>query len=129
MVKKSNSELRFCCDFRPLNAVTVKYAFPLPRIDESLSRLGKVKTYTIIELACAFCAIAVRKTDRQKTAVHVNLVYLIGAEFLLAYTTLRPPSRRALQKIVDRGSSVVMAYIDNIVIATGTIEDHMERFR
>ena len=36
MVKKKNGELRFCCDFRPLNAVTIKDAYPLPRIDESL---------------------------------------------------------------------------------------------
>ena len=33
MVKKKTGELRFCCDFRPLNDVTVKDAFPLPRID------------------------------------------------------------------------------------------------
>ena len=38
MVKKKSGELRFCCDFRPLNNVTVKDAFPLLRIDESLSR-------------------------------------------------------------------------------------------
>ena len=41
MVKKKNGELRFCCDFRHLNEVTVKDAYPLPRIDESLARLGK----------------------------------------------------------------------------------------
>ena len=49
MVKKKNGELRFCCDFRPLNAVTIKDAYPLPRIDESLSRLGKAKIYTSID--------------------------------------------------------------------------------
>ena len=38
MVKKKNGELRLCCDFRPLNAVTIKDAYPLPRIDENLSR-------------------------------------------------------------------------------------------
>ena len=44
MVKKKNGELRFCCDFCPLNEVTVKDAYPLPRIDESLARLGKAKS-------------------------------------------------------------------------------------
>ena len=51
MVKKKNGELRFCCDFRPLNEVTTKDAYPLPRIDESLARLGKAKIYTSIDLA------------------------------------------------------------------------------
>ena len=32
MVKKKIGELRFCCDFRPLNAVTIKVTYPLPRI-------------------------------------------------------------------------------------------------
>ena len=41
MVKKKDGEMRFCCDFRPLNDSTIKDAYPLPRIDESLSRLGK----------------------------------------------------------------------------------------
>ena len=46
MVKKKSGELRFCCDFRPLNDVTVKDAFPLPRIDESLSRIGNAQALT-----------------------------------------------------------------------------------
>ena len=73
MVKKKNGELRFCCDFRPLNAVTIKDAYPLPRIDESLSRLGKAKIYTNIDLAWAFWQIPVRKADRQKTAFACEL--------------------------------------------------------
>ena len=73
MVKKKNGELRFCCDFRPLNAVSIKDAYPLPRIDESLSRLGKAKIYTTIDLAWAFWQIPVRKADRQKTAFACEL--------------------------------------------------------
>ena len=73
MVKKKNGELCFCCDFRPLNAVTIKDAYPLPRIDESLSRLGKAKIYPSIDLAWAFWQIPVRKADRQKTAFSCEL--------------------------------------------------------
>ena len=54
MVKKKSGALRFCCDFRPLNEVTIKDAYPLPRIDESLARLGNAKIYTSIDLAWAF---------------------------------------------------------------------------
>ena len=44
MVKRKTGEILFCCDYRPLNDVTVKDAFPLPRIDGSLSRFGNAKT-------------------------------------------------------------------------------------
>ena len=35
--KKKGDQLRFCCDFRYLNSVTVKDAYPTPRINQSLS--------------------------------------------------------------------------------------------
>ena len=38
MAKKKADQLRFCCDFRYLNSVTVQKAYPLPRIDESFSK-------------------------------------------------------------------------------------------
>ena len=44
MAKKKRGQLRFCCDFRYLNAVTIKDAYPIPRIDESLSKLGDAKS-------------------------------------------------------------------------------------
>ena len=133
MVKKKNGELRFCCDFRPLNEVTVKDAYPLPRIDESLARLGKTKIYTIIDLAWAFWQIPVRKADRQKTAFacELGLIEWRHMPFGMcnAPATFHRAIACALRKIVNREGSMVMAYIDDIVIATETVEDHMARLR
>ena len=39
MAKKKGDQLRFCCDFRYLNSVMVKDAYPIPRIDENRVRL------------------------------------------------------------------------------------------
>ena len=39
MVRKKDGSLRFCVDFRQLNATTVKDAHPLPRIDDLLDAL------------------------------------------------------------------------------------------
>ena len=133
MVKKISGELRFCCDFRPLNEVTIKDAYPLPRIDESLARLGNAKIYTTIDLAWAFWQIPLRKADRHKTAFacELGLFEWRRMPFGLcnASATFQRAIARALQKIVNRKGSMVMAYIDDIVIATETVEDHMERLR
>ena len=40
MAKKKGDQIRFCCDFRYLNSNIVKDAYPIPRIDESLSKLA-----------------------------------------------------------------------------------------
>ena len=71
MVKKKTGELRFCCDFRPLNDVTVKDAILLPRIDESLSRIGNAKIFTSIDFAWALRQIPLKKCDRRRTAEEV----------------------------------------------------------
>ena len=133
MVKKKTGELRFCCDFRPLNDVTVKDAFPLPRIDESLSRIGNAKIFTSIDLAWAFWQIPLKKRDRRKTAFacELGLFEWRRMPFGLcnASATFQRSITRALQRIQQRHGSVVMAYIDDIVIATETIEDHIVRIK
>ena len=133
MVKKKSGELRFCCDFRPLNEVTIKDAYPLPRIDESLARLGNAKIYTSIDLVWAFWQIPLRKADRHKTAFacELGLFEWRRMPFGLcnASATFQRAIARALQKIVNRKGSMVMAYVDDIVIATETVEDHMARLR
>ena len=49
MAKKKGDQLRFCCDFRYLNSVTEKDAYPIPRIYESLSKLGYAKFFTTLD--------------------------------------------------------------------------------
>jgi len=40
-VKKKDQSLRMCVDYRPLNAVTIKNQYPLPRIDILFDQLSK----------------------------------------------------------------------------------------
>ena len=50
MAKKKGDQLRFCGDVRYLNSVSVNDAFPVPRQDESLSKLGDSKHFTTLDL-------------------------------------------------------------------------------
>ena len=60
MVKKKGGQLRFYCDFCYLNAVTIKDAYPIPLIDESLSKLGDAKFFTTLDLGSAFWQVPLR---------------------------------------------------------------------
>ena len=133
MVKKKSSEVCFCCDFRPLNYVTVKNAFPLPRIDENLSRIGNAKSFTSIDLAWAFWHIPLKKRDRWKTAFSCELGLFVWRRMPFglcnASATLHRLINRAKKKYQQRHGSIVMVYIDDIVISTETIENPLMRVR
>ena len=73
MAKKKGGQLGFCCDFRYLNAVTIKDAYPIPRKDESLSKLGDAKFLTTLNLGSAFWKFPLRKKDREKTGFACEL--------------------------------------------------------
>jgi hypothetical protein len=49
-VKKKDESLRLCVDYRPLNAVTVKNKYPLPRIDTLFDQLARTKVFSKIDL-------------------------------------------------------------------------------
>ena len=69
MAKKKGDQLRF----RYLNSVTVKDAYPIPRIDESLSKLSDAKFFTTLDIGSAFWQVPLRKQDRDKTGFACEL--------------------------------------------------------
>ena len=73
MAKKKGGQLRFCWDFRYLNSFTVKDAYPIPRFDESLSKLGDANFFTTLDLGSAFWPVPLRKQDRDKTGFACEL--------------------------------------------------------
>ena len=50
MVKKKDGSLRMCIDYRRLNAVTEVEAYPMPRVDELIDRLGKARFISTLDL-------------------------------------------------------------------------------
>ena len=131
MATKKGDQLRFCCDFRYLNSVTVKDAYPIPGIDESLSKLGDAKFFTFPDLGSAFWQVPLRKQDKDKTGTACELVLFqrkrIPFGVCIATATFQRLMPQALTSITKKYGKLVMCYVDDVMIATTTLNDHIER--
>jgi hypothetical protein len=66
-VKKKDGSLRMCVDYRPLNAVTIKNKYLLPRIDVLFDQLAGAQVFSKIDLRSGYHQIKIRASDVPKT--------------------------------------------------------------
>ena len=122
MAKKN----RFCCDFLYLNAVTIKDAYPIPRIGESLFKLGVAKFFTTLDLSSAFWEVPLRKKDREKTAFacELGLYQWKRMPFGLcnAMATFQRMMAQALNRVTKKYGNLVMCYVDGVVVVDVGVE-------
>ena len=72
LVTKKDKTKRFCIDYRKLNSATVKDAYPLPRIDDTLDTLSGSKWVSCLDLTSSYWQIKAAQEDRPKTAFSIG---------------------------------------------------------
>ncbi|MCP4195076.1 MAG: hypothetical protein GY768_31130, partial [Planctomycetaceae bacterium] len=131
MVGKKDGDLRMCVDYRKLNDVTIKDRYPLPHIKDTLDSIGNARYFSTFDMGRAFHQIPIRECDRPKTAFVVP-----GGLFQWKYMPFglcNAPSSfqrlmaNVLAPISKKYGNMVLCYIDDILIATRTIEEHLDR--
>ena len=65
---KKDGSLRLCVDYRKLNAVSTNDAYPMPRIDDMIDRLGKARYFTVLDLTRGYWQVPVTPSACPKTA-------------------------------------------------------------
>jgi hypothetical protein len=68
LVRKKNGKIRPCVDYRKLNEVTQKDAYPIPRMQECLDCLAGAVTFSTLDMTSGYNQVPVARGDRAKTA-------------------------------------------------------------
>ena len=128
LTRKADGSYRFCVDFRELNRITVKDAFPMPTADEIFSQLYQAKVISLIDLRSGYWQLPMAVQDRKKTAFCINGQQY---EFLrMPFGLCNAPAtfRRLLLQILE-GLEGVMVYGDDIVVYATTETEHTIRLK
>jgi hypothetical protein len=89
-VKKKDESLRLCVDYRPLNAVTIKNKYPLPRTDVLFDQLVGAKIFSKIDLRSGYHQIKIIASDIPKTAL--STIYGLDEYLVMSFELTNAPS-------------------------------------
>lgn len=128
IVMKKDGSVRFCCDYRKLNQVTCKDAYPLPRVDESLDALGNAKLFSTLDLTAGYFQVAVSEKDQEKTAVTTPFGLFEWTRMPFGLCNAPATFQRLMGVVLgDLTFDVLLVYLDDVIIFSKDFESHCER--
>ena len=130
LTSKKDQSSRFCVDYRTLNDNTVKDTYPIPNVQDLLDGFQGSKWFSQVDLAAGYWGIQIHEEDCQKTAFAVpsGKFEFIRMPFGLcnAQATFQRAIDNIMSEVQELGFQGISAYVDNIVIYTETLEEHLE---
>ena len=126
LARKKDGSVRFCVDYRKMNEVTRKDAYPLPRINDTLETLSDSKIFSTLDLASGYWQVELTENDRQKTA-------FCTTEGLYEFKVMpfglcnAPATFQRLMDIVLTGLqwTSCLVYLDDIIVLGRTFTEHL----
>lgn len=130
LVRKPNKN-RLCIDFRKVNEITTKLAYPIPNIDGILSRLSNTRYISAIDLKDAFWQIPLDKESRERTA------FVVPGRPLFQFTVMpfglcNAPSRMMMlmDKVIPYElKESVFVYLDDLLMVSPDFPSHIAKLK
>jgi hypothetical protein len=124
-VMKNDQSLRLCVDYRPLNAITIKNKYPLPRINILFNKLDGAKVFSKVDLRSGYHQIKIRLKDVFKTAFSTR--YELYEYLVMSFGLTNAPTlfmylmNSVFMLELDK---FIVVFIDDILIYSNSEEEH-----
>ncbi|WMV12910.1 hypothetical protein MTR67_006295 [Solanum verrucosum] len=129
-VKKKNSSMRMCIDYRQLNRVTIRNKYYLPQIDDIFDQLQGAAVFSKIDLRSGYHQLKIRSVDVPKTTFRTRYGHY---EFFVMFFGLTnvPAAFMSLMNEVFKPflDSFVIVFIDDILVYSKSEEEHVNHLR
>jgi hypothetical protein len=129
-VKKKDQTLRLCVDYHPLNTVTIKNKYPLPRIDLLFDQLSGAKVFSKIDLQSGYHQIKIRPEDIPKIAFTTR--YGLYEYLVMSFGLTNAPAHfMPMMNLIFMSEldMFVVVFIDDILIYFKNDEEHEQHLR
>ena len=129
-VKKPGGGLRFCVDYRGLNAISRKNRYPIPLLQETLNRLARARIFTKLDVVAAFHKLRIAAGDEWKTAFKTR--YGLWEWLVMPFGLAGAPAsfqayiNSVLGEFLDQFCT---AYIDDILIYSSSQKEHTQHVK
>ena len=128
VVRKPDGSVRYCIDFRKLNAKTVFDAEPVPNQEVILNRMGGDNFISRLDLTKGFWQVPIKEEDRKYTAFSTDQGLMQFKYMPFGLVNALAIFCRMVRKLLY-DVNYVDAYVDDIVPHTATWDDHMHTLR
>lgn len=128
LIKKKNGSYRFVVDFRKINDITTKDAYPLPLIDQSVESLGFSNYFVTLDFANGYWGIPLKEEDKQKTAFTVNDQLFEFNVMPFGLTNAPATFQRTIDTILSGLTwRYCLVYLDDVIIFARSFNSLLER--
>ena len=128
--KKQSDKLRWALDYRKVNELTEKDAYPLASIEANLHKLSDSKFFSTLDSAGAFHAVSIQEEHRDYTAFNTPMGQYRFCRLPFGLANAPAAYSRLVQLALDRlPPGFALAYIDDVIIHSQSLEEHIEHIR
>ncbi|KAK3522827.1 hypothetical protein QTP86_004675 [Hemibagrus guttatus] len=129
-VGKKDGGLHPCINYRGLNAITVRYPYPLPLVPAALEQLRGARFFTKLDLRSAYNLVWIREGDEWKTAFHTTHGHYEYPVRLFGLTNAPAVFQSLINEVFqDILGKWVIAYIDDILVNSTSLQEHVRHVR